>query len=206
MRVAPRHHGAADEDDPHQAIACNLFGPRQAVVEHVAREKLQEHDERERPENGEHQPVFGVMFDHDLFVARDDEVDVFVRCFGCGAHVPHSLILRSAAKAVRLEGWPDPGHGSRHVACATLLIMRSSYFIACSASYSALLQPPLPSLCSGSAAARNASRSGTITVLPSFLNSSASFCSCSRICLVALSAACVSTSSNTFLSSSYSFR
>src|SRR6476659_6063845 len=90
MRVAPRHHRAAHEDDPHQAVACDLLGPGEAVVEHVACEELQEDDEGERPEYGEHQPVFGMMFDDNLFVARDDEMDVFV-CFDFSAHLPPPL-------------------------------------------------------------------------------------------------------------------
>src|SRR5438045_9728832 len=105
--------------------------------------------------------------------------------------VPGIHVLCHERKVV--DGRDEPGHDA------------ASHFSACSASYSALLQPPLPSLCSGSAAARKAARSGSITVLLSLRNSSASFCSCSRICLVALSAACVSTSSNTFLSASESF-
>ena len=47
MGVAARDHRAADEHDPHQAVARDLLGPGQAVVEHIAREELQEDDEGE---------------------------------------------------------------------------------------------------------------------------------------------------------------
>ena len=73
MRVAPRHHGAADEHHPHQAIARDLLGPGQAVVEHVAREELQKDDEGERPEHHEGEPVLRVMLDHDLGVFGLDQ-------------------------------------------------------------------------------------------------------------------------------------
>src|SRR5438045_8649020 len=104
--------------------------------------------------------------------------------------VPGIHVLCHERKVV--DGRDEPGHDA------------ASHFSACSASYSAFDQPPLPSLCNGSAAARNAARSGSITVLPSFFNSSATFCSDSRICLVALAAASLKTSSNTFLSVSAS--
>ena len=45
--VAARHHRAADEHDPHQAVARDLLGPGEAVVEHIAGEELQEDDEGE---------------------------------------------------------------------------------------------------------------------------------------------------------------
>ena len=80
-----------------------------------------------------------------------------------------------AAKCARLEGWPRVrGHGSRRAALRGAPHHEVGYFNACSASYSACDQPPLPSLCSGSAAARNAARSTSTTVLPSLRNSSAS--------------------------------
>src|SRR6186997_2549837 len=79
VRIAPRHHRAADEHDPHQAVARDLLGPRQAVVEHVAGEELQKDDEGESPEDRESDPVFRVMLDDDLLVFGDDEVDVLVR-------------------------------------------------------------------------------------------------------------------------------
>src|SRR4029077_3680224 len=55
--VAARHHDPADEHDPHQAIARDFLGPRQAVVEHVAGEELQKDDEGERPEDHEREPI-----------------------------------------------------------------------------------------------------------------------------------------------------
>src|SRR5437763_16766864 len=115
---------------------------------------------------------------------------------------PHPAELH---KARRLDGWPNGRRGFETRRLRATPHHEVGYFSACSASYSGLDQPPLPSLCSGSAAARNAARSGSITVLPSFLNSSASFCSDSRICFVALVAASPKTSSNTFLSASESF-
>src|SRR5262245_3980685 len=79
------------------------------------------------------------------------------------------------------------------------------YCRACRASYSALLQPPLPSLCSGRAAARKAARSTSTTLLPSLRNSSASFCSEARIWSLAFAAASTNTSLKAFLSGSESF-
>jgi hypothetical protein len=49
--------------NPHQAITRDLLGPGQAVIEHIAREKLQEDDEGKRPEDDESNPVFRVMLD-----------------------------------------------------------------------------------------------------------------------------------------------
>jgi hypothetical protein len=45
MRIAARDHGGADERHPHQTVAGDFLGPGEAVVEDVAREELQEHDE-----------------------------------------------------------------------------------------------------------------------------------------------------------------
>ena len=73
VRVAPRHHRAANEHNPHQAVTRYLFGPGQAVIEHVAREKLQENDEGERPENRKCKPVFGMMLDHHLGIFGFDQ-------------------------------------------------------------------------------------------------------------------------------------
>ncbi len=74
----------------------------------------------------------------------------------------------------------------------------------CSASYSAFDQPApeAASLCSGMAAARKAARSGVTTVLPSLRNSSASFCSLSRIWFEAREAASSSTALNVAFSAS----
>src|ERR1044072_2786867 len=99
--VAPRHHRAADEHDPHQAVACDLLGPGKAVVEDIAGEELQEDDEGERPEDRKRDPVLRVMLDDYLFVLRDDEVDVVVRRLLCAHDVPCPaavLILRSRMK------------------------------------------------------------------------------------------------------------
>ena len=60
----------------HQAVARDLLGPGQAVVEDVAGEELQEDDEGERPEQHEREPVLRMVLDHDLFVLGDDQVDV----------------------------------------------------------------------------------------------------------------------------------
>ena len=91
MRVAPRHHRAADEHHPHQPIARDLFGPGQAVIEHIAREELQKDDEGEAPEDHEREPVLRVMLDDDLFVLGDDEVDVVVG-FAADFFVPRSAM------------------------------------------------------------------------------------------------------------------
>src|SRR5213076_3058431 len=71
-----------------------------------------------------------------------------------------------------------------------------AYFNACNSSYWACVQPAPAeaSLCSGIAALRKASRSGSTTVLPSFLNSPARVFSEAAIASVAFEAACFSTS------------
>src|SRR5262249_26342433 len=68
MRIAAGHHRATDEYHPHQSVARDLLGPGQAVIENIAREKLQEDDEGERPKERECKPIFRVVLDHDLGV------------------------------------------------------------------------------------------------------------------------------------------
>jgi len=71
-----RHHRTADERQRHQAVACDLLGPGQAVVHDVTGEELQEHDEGQRPEQHESDPVLRVVLNDDFFVLGDDQVNV----------------------------------------------------------------------------------------------------------------------------------
>src|SRR4249919_3882217 len=162
MRVAPRHHRAADEHDPHQAITGDLLGPGQAVIEHIAREKLQEDDEGKRPEDDEGNPVFRVMLDLHLGIFDLNETLLAVRRRLLAHDPPRSRPWSMARRAKR-----------------GAITCRYRYFKACSASYSAFDQPApaLASLCSGTAALRNASRSTSTTVLPSLRSWSAICCS-----------------------------
>src|SRR3954453_9685394 len=164
-----------------------------------------------------------MMLDNDFFVLRDDQVNVvFGWRFqsGCCAHIspPSPLpcpgraaacftLLHRAGTVPNAALCFDPGSAAHHAAKKRRAALRpghENYFSACSASYSAWLQPAPAdaSLCSGIAALRNASRSTVTTVLPSLRSSSAIFCSEVRISSDALAAACLRTSSNTFLSSS----
>src|SRR5262245_7785393 len=186
MGVAPGDHGAADEHDPHQTVARDLLGPGQAVIENIAREELQEDDEGERPEDDEGDPVFRIVLDgHRRIFDLDQALLVLERLLF--AHwYPRATSRRSRRTAARRD------------------LCGSNYFSACSASYSAFDQPApaLASLCNGTAALRNASRSTSTTVLPSLRNSSASLSSDARIWSVDRALASFSTSSKTFLSAS----
>ena len=68
MGVTAGHHDAADENHPHQAIARDFFGPGQAVVKNVSREKLQKDNESQRPKDNEREPILRVVLDHHLGV------------------------------------------------------------------------------------------------------------------------------------------
>ena len=96
MGIAARHHGAADERHAHQAVAGDLLGPGQAVVEDVAGEELQEDDEGERPEQRKRQPVLGVMLDLDFRVLDVDQMLLRLRP-ACSADIqsPDSRLSRS---------------------------------------------------------------------------------------------------------------
>src|SRR5262245_21617354 len=190
MRIAPLHHRAADEHNPHQAIARDLLGPGQAVIEDIAREELQEDDEGERPEDDEGNPVFGIVLDrHRRIFGLDQALLFFERL----------LFAHCYPRATSRQVTPR-----RRAAGVTLCDVR--YFSACSASYSAFVQPApaLASLCRGIAALRNASRSTSTTFLPSLRNSSASLSSDARIWSVERAFASFNTSSKTFLSASES--
>jgi hypothetical protein len=50
-------HGRTHEHNHDKAIRGNFLSPGVAVVEHVTREKLQEHAQRHEPEHGERDPV-----------------------------------------------------------------------------------------------------------------------------------------------------
>ena len=92
VRIAPCHHRATNEHDPHQAVACDLLCPGKAVVEYVAREELQKDDEGERPEDHESKPILRVVLDHDLDVFRLNEAFLaFGRFLLFFAHDPRAV-------------------------------------------------------------------------------------------------------------------
>src|SRR5690242_21595871 len=143
------------------------------------------------------------MFDYNLRVLRDDEVDVvFFRCrllrFALRHVAPHRSARRDLTSGHKIR---DARHKAGHAAQTVV------YFNACNASYWACDQPApaLASLCSGRAALRKASRSTSTTVFPSLRNSSASLSSEARIWSVDFALASCSTWPNTFLSASETF-
>ena len=147
----------------------------------------------EGPEQRERQPVLGVVLDLDFRILDVDQMLLAARgpVLVAGIAPPLPIFGQPVARtgAVALDPSAASAMGSVRTAAPPPAAVRT-YFSACSASYSAWLQPPLPSLCSGRAAARKAARSTSTTFLPSFLNSSASFCSEARMASVALAAAC----------------
>src|SRR5215207_4746355 len=46
-------HGRTDEDQGYVEVGCNLLRPGEGVIQHVAREELNEDCERHRPEQGQ---------------------------------------------------------------------------------------------------------------------------------------------------------
>jgi hypothetical protein len=102
VRIAARHHGSADEGDAHQAVAGDLLGPRQAVIENVAGKKLQEDDESQRPEQRKGQPILGVMLDLYFHVLDVDQMLLrLLAGTGRGHRLPQDR--RSRAAAVRQQ-------------------------------------------------------------------------------------------------------
>src|SRR5262249_22193670 len=152
-------------NNPHQAIARDLLGPGQAVIEDIAREELQEDNEGKRPEDNEGNPVFRIMLNRHRGIFGLDQAFLFVFLVLAHCKPPQDKTRRVPPQAARRD------------------LCTLCYFNACSASYSAFDQPApaLASLCRGTAALRNASRSTSTTFLPSLRNSSASLSSDARI-------------------------
>ena len=71
MCALPCYRYGTQKADEDQHVACNLLGPRETVVEHVAGKKLQEHDNRQPPQGDKsgqvHQPEVkrpGIFLEH----------------------------------------------------------------------------------------------------------------------------------------------
>src|SRR5436190_3284048 len=104
MRGPACHHCAADEGDAHQAVAGDLLGPGEAVVQDVAGEELQEDDETERPEQRESQPILGIMLDLDFRVL---DVDQMLLRLGTSGTRGHYSSLANPGPVARTVGQID---------------------------------------------------------------------------------------------------